>query len=75
LDFEVRGEVIVTKEDFTKGNEALKAEGGSRTQYSNPRNLASGILSRKHHDRHAAPIRLTFMAYALLSKQSLGSFF
>lgn len=74
-EFEVRGEVIIKKEDFQLANEALAAAatGNKRTSYANPRNLASGILSRKKHDRHSAPVKLTFVGYSLLSNVEIGS--
>lgn len=77
-NFEVRGEVIIKKDDFRSANEALASSaksGAARIQqYANPRNLASGILSRKHVGKHAAvPVKLTFVAYALLAPQPVGT--
>jgi DNA ligase (NAD+) len=57
---EVRGEVIVTVEDFNKINEMLRNTGGK--QYANPRNYAAGSLRLK--DSAQIPMRrLKFMAY------------
>jgi NAD-dependent DNA ligase len=78
-NFEVRGEVIIKKDDFKAANEALAAStkpGSARVQqYANPRNLASGILSRKHTGKSAhVPVKLTFVAYALLAPKPVGTF-
>src|SRR6202034_1185883 len=41
-DFEVRGEVIMTREAFEKMNEQQEAQGGKR--FANPRNAAAGAV-------------------------------
>lgn len=78
-NFEIRGEVIIKKDDFKAANEALAAaakDGGKVQQYANPRNLASGILSRKQNTKkERTPVRLTFIAYALLAPMPIGTIF
>jgi DNA ligase (NAD+) len=43
-DFEVRGELVMSKEEFASLN-AIQREAGER-EYSNPRNLVAGVLNR-----------------------------
>jgi DNA ligase (NAD+) len=56
---EVRGEVFMTDDDFTRANELRTAHGG--TPFANPRNGAAGTL-RAQDRTYDAP--LSFFAYA-----------
>ncbi len=60
---EVRGEIIIYKEDFEKLNEARAAAG--EPLYANPRNLAAGSI-RQLDPRLAAARPLRFRAYDLI---------
>lgn len=69
-NFEVRGEVIMTKQDFAELNNKM-IELGQKT-YANPRNLASGTL--KLLDPAEVKNRsLRFFAYYLISEENLNS--
>lgn len=59
---EVRGEVLIFKEDFRKLNETQQ-ENGQQT-FANPRNAAAGTV-RQLDSKVAASRPLRFMAYAL----------
>jgi len=67
-EFEVRGEFIVTKGEFERSNQLIQ-ESGARAAYSNPRNLACGIIGRIHTGKHT-PVKLNFKAYTLISYDS-----
>lgn len=54
---EIRGEVMVSKDEFERANASNEKE------YSSTRNLASGILSRKNES--FSHINLDFIAYSL----------
>ena len=58
---EVRGEVLMTKEDFKRVNEELKAMG--QEEKANPRNAAAGAL-RQLDPKVTASRRLLFYAYS-----------
>lgn len=60
--FEVRGEVLMFKEDFAKLNESQQ-ENGQQT-FANPRNAAAGTV-RQLDSRMAASRPLRFFGYAL----------
>lgn len=60
---EVRGEVVMLKEDFQKLNEQREANG--EKLFSNPRNAAAGSL-RQLDFNVTAQRKLTFFAYALI---------
>jgi len=60
--FEVRGEVLMFKQDFAKLNEQQQ-EGGQQT-FANPRNAAAGTV-RQLNSKIAASRPLRFLAYAL----------
>ena len=61
---EVRGEVVIFKEDFDKINEAQKAAG--KPVFANPRNLAAGTI-RQLDPKIAASRPLKFMGYDMVS--------
>jgi DNA ligase (NAD+) len=63
-DFEVRGEVIMTRKAFDDLNEQQDAEGGKR--FANPRNAAAGAVRMLDPDITASR-RLDFFAYYLLA--------
>jgi len=63
-DFEVRGEVIMTRKAFDELNEQQDAEGGKR--FANPRNAAAGAV-RMLDPTVTASRRLDFFAYYLLA--------
>ncbi|VTU41913.1 MULTISPECIES: NAD-dependent DNA ligase LigA [unclassified Variovorax] len=58
---EVRGEVVITKEDFARINAAQDAKGDKR--FANPRNASAGGL-RNLDPKVTASRRLTFLAYS-----------
>ncbi|MBL8159292.1 NAD-dependent DNA ligase LigA [Candidatus Saccharibacteria bacterium] len=60
---EIRGEIVMYKEDFTRLNAELKAAGAKT--YANPRNLAAGTI-RQLDPQVVARRRLHFKAYDLL---------
>ncbi|HRV76005.1 MAG TPA: NAD-dependent DNA ligase LigA [Candidatus Saccharimonadales bacterium] len=60
---EVRGEIVIFKDEFEKLNTKLKEE-GSKT-YANPRNLAAGTI-RQLDPKLVAARPLTFFAYDLI---------
>jgi DNA ligase (NAD+) len=62
-NFEVRGEVIMTREAFEKMNEQQEAQGGKR--FANPRNAAAGAV-RMLDPKITASRQLEFFAYYLL---------
>lgn len=59
---EVRGEVLMTRKDFERVNESLRAAGAKTLV--NPRNAAAGSM-RQLDSRITASRRLSFFAYAL----------
>lgn len=59
---EVRGEVVIRREDFAKFNEA-RAEAGEKT-FANPRNAAAGSL-RQLDSRETAKRPLTFFTFGV----------
>jgi DNA ligase (NAD+) len=69
---EVRGEIVMYKDDFALLNKELQATG--EKVYANPRNLAAGTM-RQLDPRIVAKRKLYFRAYDLLSenKQLLAS--
>ena len=62
-DLEVRGEVVIYKDDFDRFNRRQSDDGGQT--YANPRNLAAGTM-RQLDSRIAARRPLVFLAYDLL---------
>ena len=60
---EVRGEVVIYKDDFRRINEAAEADG--QALYANARNLAAGTM-RQLDSRLVANRRLIFRAYDIL---------
>jgi DNA ligase (NAD+) len=67
-DFEVRGEVVMSKPGFEKLNELRAAAGESL--FANPRNAAAGSL-RQLDAKVTAERPLSFFAYGLLSEELL----
>lgn len=65
---EIRGEIIMTKVDFAKLNDARQAAG--EPLYANPRNLAAGTI-RQLDARLVAARPLKFHAYDLLRTDTL----
>lgn len=63
-EFEVRGEIYMSDQDFAEANE-LREQGGKET-FKNPRNAAAGVL-RNIHDNTAYP--LSFAAYDAVSSE------
>jgi len=61
---EVRGEVVIFKDDFEKINVAQKAAG--KPAFANPRNLAAGTI-RQLDPKIAASRPLKFMGYDMVS--------
>lgn len=64
----VRGEVFLTKKEFTRINHALQ-EAGQKT-YANPRNLAAGTI-RQLDARITAGRRLSFYAYSVVGTDGI----
>ncbi len=60
---EVRGEIVIFKEEFTKLNAKLEKDG--LKTYANPRNLAAGTI-RQLDPKLVAARPLTFFAYDLI---------
>lgn len=60
---EIRGEIIMSKDDFVKLNESQKAAG--KPEFKNPRNLAAGTI-RQLDPKLVALRPLQFRAYDLL---------
>ena len=60
---EVRGEIVMLKEDFVRLNEAQRAAG--KPEFANPRNLAAGTI-RQLDPKLVASRPLTFIAYDLI---------
>jgi DNA ligase (NAD+) len=63
-NFEVRGEVIMTRKAFEELNEQQEAQGGKR--FANPRNAAAGAV-RMLDPKITASRQLDFFAYYLLA--------
>lgn len=63
-EFEIRGEVIITKKAFENINKEQEKKGGQI--YANPRNLAAGSL-RQLDSRITAARKLDFHAYDIVS--------
>jgi DNA ligase (NAD+) len=71
-DFEVRGEIYMTFEDFQALNRKLE-EAGQRTM-QNPRNTTAGTL-KLQDPRIVAQRRLSFAAYFMLTEEPVGTQF
>ena len=70
LDFsevEVRGEIVIFKDDFERINERQRKNG--EAEYANPRNLAAGSV-RQLDPKVAASRPLRFIAYDLVTPDS-----
>ncbi len=63
-EVEVRGEIVIFKDDFEKLNERQRAKG--EAEFANPRNLAAGSI-RQLDPRVAASRPLKFIAYDLVT--------
>ncbi len=63
----VRGEALITKEDFKKLNQRLEEEG--KKTYLNPRNTAAGSL-RQLDSKITAQRPLTLLAYAVVHSEN-----
>lgn len=64
---EIRGEIIMWKDDFAKLNASQRAKGES--EFANPRNLAAGTV-RQLDSKIAAGRKLHFMPYDLIRDDS-----
>jgi len=64
LDVEVRGEIVIFKEDFEKLQEEQRKKG--EAEFANPRNLAAGSI-RQLNPQVAAKRPLKFIAYDLVT--------
>jgi DNA ligase (NAD+) len=63
---EVRGEIVIFKQDFAKLNQQRRAE--HQPEFANPRNLAAGSI-RQLDPRVAAARPLRFMAYDIVEPE------
>ncbi|MBR3055897.1 NAD-dependent DNA ligase LigA [Candidatus Saccharibacteria bacterium] len=66
-EVEVRGEIVIFKEDFERLNEIQRKNG--EPEFANPRNLAAGSI-RQLDPRVAASRPLKFIAYDLVTPDS-----
>ncbi len=67
-EVEVRGEIVIFKEDFDRLNEMQRRKG--EAEFANPRNLAAGSI-RQLDPKIAASRPLKFIAYDLVTPDSL----
>ncbi|MCX6809873.1 MAG: NAD-dependent DNA ligase LigA [Candidatus Berkelbacteria bacterium] len=67
-EFEIRGEIYLSKNDFEKLNEEQKKKGGQI--YANPRNIAAGSI-RQLDPSIAASRNLKFMSYQVATEIGL----
>ncbi|MBQ3436651.1 NAD-dependent DNA ligase LigA [Candidatus Saccharibacteria bacterium] len=67
-EVEVRGEIVIFKDDFNRLNELQRKHG--EAEFANPRNLAAGSI-RQLDPRIAASRPLKFIAYDLVTPDSL----
>ncbi len=64
---EIRGEIVMLKQDFERLNESQRATG--KDEFKNPRNLAAGTI-RQLDPKLVAARPLTFIAYDLLRDEA-----
>jgi len=69
---EIRGEIVIFKEDFEKLNETQKKIG--KPEFANPRNLAAGTI-RQLNPKIAAARPLRFVAYDLITENNIATNF
>ena len=67
-EIEVRGEIVIFKDDFNRLNELQRKKG--EAEFANPRNLAAGSI-RQLDPKVAASRPLKFIAYDLVTPDSL----
>ena len=70
-DFTVRGEVLMTEDQFADANEKREAARG--TGFANPRNATAGILGTDSDKRTLHGVELSFVAYDALGLEGTTS--
>lgn len=61
-DFEIRGELVILKDDFTKLNEDANGK------FANARNACAGIMNRKDWSKYEVKF-ITFVPYTILGQE------